>query len=66
MAKSYRRGLVTRLVNRWFRLLTDLGLGASYRGVTRAYFDATPDSTDEAVAVERPRHAVFRVLPRPG
>lgn len=146
MAKSYRPGLVTRLVNRWFRLLTDLGLGASYRHVltvtgrrerppvstpvdvietngshwlvagygpaswvenarasgevtlsrggrtqtysieaprapeaigvlrtymaeirvTRAYFDATPDSTDEAVAAELPRHAVFRLLPRPG
>jgi deazaflavin-dependent oxidoreductase (nitroreductase family) len=145
MAKSYRRGLVTRLVNRWFRLLTDLGLGASYRHVltvtgrrsgrlystpvdvietngsrwlvagygpvswvenarasgevtlsrggraqtyaieaprapeaiavlrtymaeirvTRAYFDATPDSTDEAIAAELPRHAVFRLLPRP-
>jgi hypothetical protein len=31
MAKRYRRGLITRLVNRWFWLLTNLGVGASYR-----------------------------------
>ncbi len=32
--------------------------------VTRAYFDANPDSTDEAIAAELPRHAVFRLVPR--
>jgi hypothetical protein len=31
--------------------------------VTRAYFDATPDSSDEAIAAELPRHAVFRLIP---
>jgi hypothetical protein len=31
--------------------------------VTRAYFDATPDSTDEMIAAELPRHAVFRLIP---
>jgi deazaflavin-dependent oxidoreductase (nitroreductase family) len=31
--------------------------------VTRAYFDATPNSSDEAVAAELPRHAVFRLIP---
>lgn len=31
--------------------------------VTRAYFDATPDSPDEAIAAELPRHAVFRLIP---
>jgi hypothetical protein len=31
--------------------------------VTRAYFDATPDSSDEAVAAELSRHAVFRLIP---
>ena len=29
--------------------------------VTRAYFDATPNSADEAVAAELPRHPVFRL-----
>jgi deazaflavin-dependent oxidoreductase (nitroreductase family) len=32
--------------------------------VTRAYFDANPDSTDEEVAAELPRHPVFRLVPR--
>ena len=31
--------------------------------VTRPYFDANPDSSDEAVAAELPRHAVFRLIP---
>lgn len=31
--------------------------------VTRPYFDATRDSSDEAVAAELPRHAVFRLIP---
>ena len=31
--------------------------------VTRAYFDATPNSSDEALAAELSRHAVFRLLP---
>jgi hypothetical protein len=31
--------------------------------VTRAYFDATPNSSDEAVAAELSRHAVFRLIP---
>jgi hypothetical protein len=31
--------------------------------VTRAYFDATPNSSDEAVAAELSRHAVFRLSP---
>jgi deazaflavin-dependent oxidoreductase (nitroreductase family) len=31
--------------------------------VTRAYFDATPDSPDEEVAAELPRHPVFRLIP---
>jgi deazaflavin-dependent oxidoreductase (nitroreductase family) len=145
MARTYRRTPATRLINWWFRTLTRLGLGASYRHiltvrgrrsgrpystpvdvietnggrwlvagygpaswvqnarasgevtlsrggqteafgveaaaapeaisvlrtymaeirVTRAYFDAVPDSTDEAVAAELPRHAVFRLLPPP-
>jgi deazaflavin-dependent oxidoreductase (nitroreductase family) len=143
MAKTYRRHLGTRLINWWFRALTKLGLGASYRQiltvpgrktgrphstpvdvievggqrwlvagygpanwvlnarahgqvtlsrgshsetykvkevgaedaipvlrkyiaeirVTRAYFDATPTSSDEAVAAELSRHAVFRLIP---
>jgi deazaflavin-dependent oxidoreductase (nitroreductase family) len=32
--------------------------------VTRAYFDANPDATDEEIASELPRHPVFRLLPR--
>ncbi len=32
--------------------------------VTRPYFDATPDSSDEEIAAELPRHAVFRLIPR--
>ena len=143
MAKTYRRHLGTRLINWWFRTLTNLGLGASYRHiltvpgrktgrlhstpvdvietggqrwlvagygpanwvlntraagevtlsrgghpetckveeaaaedaipvlrkymaeirVTRTYFDATPNASDEAVAAEVPRHAVFRLIP---
>jgi deazaflavin-dependent oxidoreductase (nitroreductase family) len=31
--------------------------------VTRPYFDASPDSADEDVAAELPRHAVFRLIP---
>jgi len=31
--------------------------------VTRAYFDANPDSTDEEIAAELPRHPVFRLKP---
>src|SRR4029078_960076 len=30
--------------------------------VTRAYFDATPDSPDEVVAAELPRQTVFRLV----
>jgi deazaflavin-dependent oxidoreductase (nitroreductase family) len=32
--------------------------------VTRAYFDASPDSTDEEIAAELPRHPVFRLTAR--
>jgi deazaflavin-dependent oxidoreductase (nitroreductase family) len=143
MAKSYQRHFGTRLINQWFRTLTRLGLGASYRQiltvpgrktgqlystpvdvievggqrwlvagygpanwvlntrahgqvtlsrgshsetykveevgaedaipvlrkyiaeirVTRAYFDASPNASDEAVAAELSRHAVFRLIP---
>jgi hypothetical protein len=31
--------------------------------VTRPYFDATPNSSDGAVAAELSRHAVFRLIP---
>jgi deazaflavin-dependent oxidoreductase (nitroreductase family) len=31
--------------------------------VTRAYFDATPSSSDAAVAAELPRHPAFRLIP---
>jgi deazaflavin-dependent oxidoreductase (nitroreductase family) len=31
--------------------------------VTRPYFDAAPDSSDDAVAAELPRHTVFRLIP---
>lgn len=31
--------------------------------VTRPYFDATPDSTDDEITAELPRHAVFRLIP---
>lgn len=145
VAKTYRLGRGTRLVNALFQTMTRLGLGASYRHiltvpgrktgrlhstpvdiiqvngqrwlvagygpagwvrnacaagevtlsrgrdsrrfeieeadaptavpvlreymteirVTRAYFDATPDSPDEEVAAELPRHPVFRLIPRP-
>jgi deazaflavin-dependent oxidoreductase (nitroreductase family) len=141
--KTYKRNLATRLINWWFRTLTKLGLGASYRQiltvpgrktgrphstpvdvidaggdrwlvagygpaswvlntrargevmlsrgshsetykveevrgeeaipvlrkyiaeirVTRPYFDATANSSDEAVAAEVSRHAVFRLIP---
>jgi hypothetical protein len=30
--------------------------------VTRPYFDATPSSSDAAVAAELPRHPVFRLI----
>lgn len=33
MAKIYRRNLGTRLISWWFRTLTRLGLGASYRHI---------------------------------
>jgi deazaflavin-dependent oxidoreductase (nitroreductase family) len=33
MAKTYRRHLGTRIINWWFRALTKLGLGASYREI---------------------------------
>jgi deazaflavin-dependent oxidoreductase (nitroreductase family) len=145
MAKTYRRHLGTRFINWWFRTLTRLGLGASYRHiltvpgrktgrlhstpvdvieeggqrwlvagygpanwvlntraagevalsrggrsetykveeagaedaipvlrkyiaeirVTRPYFDAAPNASDEAVAAELPRHAVFRLISAP-
>src|SRR5438552_17332873 len=141
--KTYKRNLATRLINGWFRTLTKLGLGASYRQiltmpgrktgrphstpvdvievgghrwlvagygpanwvlntrahgevtisrgrhsetykveeagaedaipvlrtyiakirVTRPYFDATANSSDEALAAELSRHAVFRLIP---
>jgi deazaflavin-dependent oxidoreductase (nitroreductase family) len=32
--------------------------------VTRAYFDAKPDSPDDVVAAELKRHAVFRLMPK--
>lgn len=32
--------------------------------VTRPYFDATPNSSDETVVAELPRHAVFRFDPK--
>ena len=31
--------------------------------VTRAYFDAAPDSPDDAIAAELRRHAVFPLVP---
>ena len=31
--------------------------------VTRPYFDANPDSPDDAIAAEQERHAVFRLIP---
>jgi deazaflavin-dependent oxidoreductase (nitroreductase family) len=145
MAKTYRIGRGTRLVNAHFQTMTRLGLGASYRHiltvpgrktgrlhstpvdvmrvggerwlvagygpagwvrnaraagevtlsrgrhsrrfeieetdaatavpvlrkymteirVTRAYFDASPDSADEQVAAELPRHPVFRLVSKP-
>jgi deazaflavin-dependent oxidoreductase (nitroreductase family) len=141
--KTYKRNLATRLINSWFRTLTKLGLGASYRQiltvpgrrtgqlhstpvdvievgghrwlvagygpanwvlntrargeitlsrgshsetykveevgaetaipvlrkyiaeirVTRPYFDASPNSSDETIAAELSRHAVFRLIP---
>jgi hypothetical protein len=33
MTKTYRRHIGTRLINWWFRTLTKLGLGASYRQI---------------------------------
>jgi len=33
--------------------------------VTRAYFDANPDSSDQEVAAELPRHPVFRLVCEP-
>jgi hypothetical protein len=143
MAKAYRLNLGARLINSVFRLMTRVGLGASYRHiltvpgrktgrlystpvdvievagdrwlvagyglvgwvrnartagavtlsrgersekfrvdepaaqtaipvlrtyigeikVTRPYFDANPDSPDNAIAAELERHAVFRLTP---
>jgi deazaflavin-dependent oxidoreductase (nitroreductase family) len=143
VARTYRLGIGSRLINRIFTVLTRLGLGASYRHiltvrgrksgrvhstpvdvmevgedrwlvagygvvnwvhnvrasgaatlsrggesrayrvveatpddavpvlreymrkvrVTASYFDATPDSSDEAVAAEVSRHPVFRLVP---
>jgi deazaflavin-dependent oxidoreductase (nitroreductase family) len=143
MPKTYRLSLGTRLINALFRLITRLGLGASYRHiltvpgrktgrlystpvdlievdgqrwlvagygpanwvrnaraagevtlsrgrhtdkfkveeaeveaavpvlrkyiaeirVTRPYFNANPDSSDEAIAAELERHTVFRLIP---
>jgi deazaflavin-dependent oxidoreductase (nitroreductase family) len=143
MAKTYRLSFGARLINSVFRLMTRLGLGASYRyiltvpgrktgrlystpvdavevagdrwlvaaygpvswvrnaraagevtlsrgghsekfkvvepdaqtaipvlrtyideiKVTRPYFDANPDSPDDAIAAELQRHAVFRLAP---
>jgi F420H(2)-dependent quinone reductase len=143
MAKTYRLNLGARLINSVFRLMTRVGLGASYRyiltvpgrktgrlystpvdvievagdrwlvagygpagwvrnartagavtlsrggrsekfrvdepaaqtaipvlrtyigeiKVTRPYFDANPDSPDNAIAAELERHAVFRLTP---
>jgi deazaflavin-dependent oxidoreductase (nitroreductase family) len=143
MAKTYRLNVGARLINFVFRLMTRLGLGASYRyiltvrgrktgrlystpvdvievadnrwlvagygpvswvrnapaagevtlsrggraekfrvveaaaqaaipvlrayideiKVTRPYFDANPDSPDEAIVAELKRHAVFRLAP---
>jgi deazaflavin-dependent oxidoreductase (nitroreductase family) len=143
MAKIYRLNVGARLINSLFRLMTRLGLGASYRyiltvpgrktgrlystpvdvievtgdrwlvagygpvswvrnaraagsvtlsrggrsekfrvvevaaqaaipvlrayideiRVTRSYFDANPDSPDDAMAAELTRHAVFRLAP---
>jgi hypothetical protein len=31
--------------------------------VTRPYFDAAPDSPDDAVKAELPRHPVFQLTP---
>ena len=31
--------------------------------VTRRYFDAAPNASDEAVAAELAKHAVFRLIP---
>lgn len=33
--------------------------------VTRPYFDAAPESSDEEIAMELPRHAVFRLRQHP-
>jgi deazaflavin-dependent oxidoreductase (nitroreductase family) len=143
MARTYRLSLGTRLINTLFRLITRLGLGASYRHiltvpgrktgrlystpvdlievdghrwlvagygpanwvrntraaaevtlsrgrhidkfkveepeveaavpvlrkyiaeirVTRPYFNASADSSDEAIAAELERHTVFRLIP---
>jgi hypothetical protein len=143
VAKTYRLSFGTRLINMLFRLITRLGLGASYRHiltvpgrntgrlystpldvievagdrwlvagygpvgwvrnaraageitlsrgghtdkfkvdeadveaavpvlrkyiaeirVTRPYFNANPDSSDEAIAAELGRHTVFRLIP---
>jgi deazaflavin-dependent oxidoreductase (nitroreductase family) len=141
--KTYKRNLATRLINWWFRTLTKVGLGASYRQiltvpgrktgrphstpvdvievggdrwlvagygpanwvlntrargevmlsraghsetynveevgaedaipilrryiaeirVTRRYFEASADSSDEALKAELSRHPVFRLIP---
>jgi hypothetical protein len=66
MAKTYHRHLGTRLINWWFRTLTRLGLGASYRYILTVpgrKSGQLPGSPDEAIAAELPRHAVFRLIP---
>jgi hypothetical protein len=72
MTKSYRRtlsrGRAQTYANEAPRAPEANGVLRTYMAeirVTRAYFDATPDSTDEAIAAELPRHAVFPLLPRP-
>jgi hypothetical protein len=51
----------------WFEITDDLpqfeDKYIAEIGVTRPYFDATPDSSDQAVAAELSRHAVFRLIP---
>jgi len=59
MANTYRRHLGTRLINWWFRTLTKLGLGASYRhiltvpGRKTGRLHSTPVDDRLAVDLER-------------
>jgi len=61
MAKTYRLGFGSRLINSVFRLMTRLGLGASYRFVLTVPGRRTgrlyPTSADEELA------AGFRGMP---